>query len=454
MSQRTILFLIADTGAGHRSAANAIRNAIMLISQQEQTEWHARQQDGTENVDAPPLPGYRIEIVDAFEEYSYFPLRGFVKLYGPALRYNPRLYGRVFHLTNRPFTVSAVQTVANPLIHHGLLRLIKSVRPDVIVSIHPLLNHLTVRALQELGLHIPFITVVTDLVSVHYTWFAPGADSYVVPTEQAKQLYLKRGLDPERVLVLGMPIDPKFTLPVGSKEELQRKLGLESGIPVVLLVSGGEGSGLWPTVQAISKARLHVQLLIVTGRNKRLYTYLQRICPSLHVPAKVFGFVQNMPEMMHAADVIVTKAGPGTICEALASGLPLILNRYVPGQEEGNVTYVLENNVGSLARTLIELVDVLRRLVKPGSQVMRQQLENARRISRPRASFEIANHILRYLPHAGVPGIWQSVQSPKQLRVRSKRPSSVVPGSPRRTLRHVGVTLAASRRFPFLKRPR
>ena len=354
-----------------------------------------------------------------------------MRLYGPTIRYSPRLYGRAFKISNRAFGVATVQTVSTPLIHNGLLRLITSVRPDVIVSVHPLLNHLTIRALQDLGLHIPFITVVTDLVSVHYSWFASGADAYIVPTEQAKQLYLERGLDPQRVHVLGMPIDPKFTLPVESKEELQRKLGLERGIPVVLLVSGGEGSGLWPTVQAISKARLQVQLLIITGRNKRLYMHLQRIRSTLHVPAKILGFVQNMPEIMHAADVIVTKAGPGTICEALACGLPLILNSYVPGQEEGNVAYVLENNVGTIAHNSVELIDALRRLVKPGSQIMSQQLENAKRMSRPGTSFEIANLILSYLPSVDKPGIWQSMHSHKQLRTRPKRSrrlSSTLPG--------------------------
>ena len=454
VTQRTILFLIADTGAGHRSAANAIRNAIMLISQKEQEEWHVHQQNSAENNYVQPPSSYRIEIVDAFEEYSHFPLRGVMKLYGPTIRYSPRLYGRAFKLSNRARGVTTVQTVSTPLIHNGLLRLITSVRPDVIVSVHPLLNHLTIRALQDLGLHIPFITVVTDLVSVHYSWFAPGADAYIVPTEQAKQLYLKRGLDPQRVHVLGMPIDPKFTLPVESKKELQHKLGLEHGIPVVLLVSGGEGSGLWPTIQAISKARLQVQLLIITGRIKRLYMHLQRIRSSLHVPAKILGFVHNMPEMMHAADVIVTKAGPGTICEALACELPLILNSYLPGQEEGNVTYVLENNVGSIVHNSVELVDALRRLVKPGSQVMSQQLVNARRISRPRTSFDIANYILSYLPPLGEPNIWQSVQARKALRTRSKRSrrlSSTSPGMPGGLRRPVGGMVSSPRRLSFLK---
>jgi len=425
--QRTILFLIADTGAGHRSAANAIRNAIAVISQQEQEAWQAKQQQHVggiegmaESVMSPgssepstllalPPPTYRIEIVNVFEEYSRFPLREAVKLYGPTIRYNPKLYGRVFHLSNESSRVAAVKTVATPLIHKGLLQLITSVQPDVIVSIHAMLNHVTIEALRDLHLNIPFITVVTDLISVHYAWFAPGADCYIVPTERAKQLYLERDLDPERVRVIGMPIDPKFSRPTESKEELRRKFGLAQDVPVVLLVGGGEGSGgLQEAVRAISRARLPVQMLIITGRNKRLYAHLQRTRSSLHVPAKVYGFVQNMPEMMRAADVIVTKAGPGTIAEALACDLPIILSGYVPGQEEGNVDYVLKNEVGVLAHDAIELVDTLRLLIKPGSLELRRWHENAQRISRPRASFDIAGTILSFLPPLEKPGIWQT----------------------------------------------
>jgi 1,2-diacylglycerol 3-beta-galactosyltransferase len=187
--QRTILFLIADTGAGHRSAANAIRNAIRLISQQEQAEWLARYQSatlaGTQTLAADvamelPPPTYRIEIVDVFEEYSRFPLREAVKLYGPTIRYNPRLYGEVFRRSNQEKTIVTLDSIATPLIFNGLLRLLTTVQPDIIVSIHPLLNSITVRVLRGLGLKIPFITVVTDLVSVHCSWFAPDVGNAIV----------------------------------------------------------------------------------------------------------------------------------------------------------------------------------------------------------------------------------------------------------------------------------
>ena len=460
--QRTILFLIADTGAGHRSAANAIRSAMTFIAQKRQEEWLIQEQAGEEKQKSMPAPtGYRMEIVDVFEGYSRFPLRETVKLYGPAIRYRPKLYGRIYQFSNQAQRFSAMKTVSTPLILNGLLRLIRSVKPDVIVSIHPLLNHVTIRCLQDFDIHIPFITVVTDLVSVHHAWFAPGADAYIVPTTSARELALKQGMDPERVHLMGMPIDPKFSLPPENKQELQHKLGLKPDLPVVLLVGGGEGAmGLRSAVQVISQARLPVQLLIIAGRNKRLYVQLQRIRSSLHVPARVFGFVQNMQEMMHASNVIVTKAGPGTICEAMACSLPIILSGYVPGQEEGNVTYVVENNVGMLAYDSVELINILRLLLKPGSELLRQEQENAQRISRPGASFDIANCILNFLPAAGSPGVWKNGEGKGPSRGNSRQHRSVIParavqpGVPSLRSRTAMRTLRRRfRRIAFLQRP-
>ena len=164
--------------------------------------------------------------------------------------------------------------------------------------------------------------------------------------------------------------------------------------------------------------------------------------------------------MMHASDVIVTKAGPGTICEALACNLPIILSGYVPGQEEGNVTYVEENQVGMLAYDSVELINILRRLLMPGSELLRQELENAKRISRPGASFDIANCILDFLPAAEAPGVWKNGEGKGAGRINSRQRRSSIPS---RTIQP-GVPASRSRvamrtfrrrlrRLAFLQRP-
>lgn len=380
MRKKTILFLISDTGAGHRSAAKAIDQALALLVEQDK-------QAGLEPVE------YETRIIDVFAERAELPVLKIVKLYGPLIRYNPELYGKFF-------TAGGVvlDSAAHVFAISGLMRLLTEMQPDMVVSIHPLVNSMTVRALREINLRVPFITVVTDLVSMHPAWFAPGADAYLVPTEQARQFAVHCGIDAARVHVLGMPIHPKFTQPLPPRNRIRKNLGLLPGKPVVLLTGGGDGAGgLKTAVRAIARANLPVQLLVVTGRNALLLVSLRKLQDKFAVPMTLFGFVDNMPELMHAADIIITKAGPGTICEALACQLPIVLSGFIPGTEEGNVTYVLEHRAGMLALDSATLVASLGQLIDPQSTQLAILRRNAKKLSRPRAVFAIADFLRQLL---------------------------------------------------------
>ncbi len=415
----TILFLISDTGAGHRSAANAICSAMNLLAVENAQE-HPGNQDACfiapitlpregQQVSSPShAPAlYQMKIVDVFEECGLLPLRRTISLYGPAIKYQPELYGQLFHAMNHRASFKALQKLTHPLLQRGLVKLLTSVRPDVIVSVHPLLNHSALQVLAQLGVRVPFITVITDLVSVHRGWVAPAVDACVVPTDAARQVCLQHGMASEKIHLLGMPVDPRFSQPGEPKSVLRRQLGLDPLLPTILLVGGGEGTGkLYTSVRAISRARLPVQLIVVCGRNQRLLERLERIQQRLNVPAKLLGFVQNMPELMHAADVIVTKAGPGTICEALVCGLPIMLTSFVPGQEEGNVSYVLDNGVGRLTETPEKLVEALWEVLQPNAPALAAMRAQVARLSYPRASSDIASLILQQLPPDDSASVW------------------------------------------------
>jgi hypothetical protein len=165
---------------------------------------------------------------------------------------------------------------------------------------------------------------------------------------------------------------------------------------------------------------------IITGRNQRLRADLQRELGEFAMPTHVFGFVKNMPTFMRAADVVVTKAGPGTICEALACDLPIILTGAVPGQEEGNIDYVLDNEVGLYAPTPDDLIAALDRLIEPSGSELAWFRENACRLSHAQASFDIARLILSYVPAGKAPSVWGGWSK----RAHARRPRVTV-------LRHV-----------------
>ncbi|HUY76640.1 MAG TPA: glycosyltransferase [Ktedonobacterales bacterium] len=416
---RTVLFLISDTGAGHRSAANAIHHAMRLVEQQ-----LAASQRSAGDLTRAPRPGahdpnWRVVLVDVFAECGRFPLSKGVFLYGPAITYSPRLYSQLFRMTNSVNRFNAAWRLSQPFIRQGLTQLIERTRPDVIVSVHPLLNHITLQVLRDLDLRIPFLTVITDLFSIHCSWIAPGVTACITPTEEVRQFAINGGVSPRRVRLLGMPIDPKFAMPpTNTLAERKTALGLDPALPVVLLVGGGDGAGgLARAAAALSSERLNAQLVIVTGRNKQLYGELQRQRANFLMPTQVLGFVSNMPELMRAADVIITKAGPGTLSEAMACELPIILTGAVPGQEEGNVNFVIENNMGLLATTPNRIVTALRSLLDPTNPQLAQMRDNVRRLSKPRASFDIARLILSYVPPAGAPSLWESARRPTRGRL-------------------------------------
>jgi 1,2-diacylglycerol 3-beta-galactosyltransferase len=388
----TILFLISDTGAGHRSAASAIAKALHIVYEQER-------------LNGKTAPTVDIRTVDAFAECARFPLRKTVSLYGPMTRHSPRLYGHIFQMTNSTERFNAASRLCQPFLLEGLRSLIEQTQPDVIVSVHPLLNHVTLQALNDSGLHIPVITVVTDLVSAHAAWFACGVDACVVPTQATKNLALAHGLPSRRVHVLGMPVDPSYTTrATSSVAERRYALHLDANLPVVLLTGGGEGvCGLADPVEEIISQHVRVQLLVVTGRNRGLHARLERIGRMgryLHAPTQIalFGFVRNMPELMRASDVIVTKAGPGTISEAVACELPIVLTGAMPGQEEGNIDFVLQHGLGVLAPTAESITRHLADLLNESHPQLNQIRARARAFNQSRAIFAIARLIATYIP--------------------------------------------------------
>ena len=358
-----IVFYFSDTGGGHRSAAEAIIEAVQLDYKNMVT----------------------IEMVDFFKDYAPPPFNRAAQMY-PYMVKAPRLWGASFHATDGRTQARVITTTMWPIARQAAKSLVRSHPADLIVTVHPFANSFALKALGNN--HPPFITVVTDMVTTHALWFDRRADHILVPTETARLRALKYNMPPEKVQVVGLPVADRYCKPMGRKSIQRKKLGWPVDKPIILMVGGGEGMGpLAKTAREIDASGLDVCLVIVCGRNQKLKASLE--AEKWENQTLIYGFTRDMPDFMRASDFIVTKAGPGTIAEALNAELPIILYSKLPGQEDGNVTFVEEEGAGVWAPTPQAVVRTLTRWISRPIE-RKQVIENCRRAGRPEAARRIA----------------------------------------------------------------
>jgi 1,2-diacylglycerol 3-beta-galactosyltransferase len=361
-----VVFYFSDTGGGHRSAAEAIIEAIHL-------EYHNK---------------VTTEMVDFFKEYAPRPFNYAAEMY-PYMVKAPQLWSASFHATDGRARARVITATMWPIARQAARALVRSHPADLIVTVHPWANTF---ALKALGTdRPPFINVVTDMVTTHALWYDNRADLILVPTETARKRAIKYKISPEKVRVVGLPVADQYCKPIGEKNTLRKKLGWPEDRHVVLMVGGGEGMGpLAKTAHAIDASGLDLVLVIVCGRNQRLKADLES--EKWENPIFIYGFTREMPDFMRASDFIVTKAGPGTIAEALNAELPIILYSKLPGQEDGNVTFVQEEGAGVWAPNPQESVRTLTRWISHPAE-RQKVIENCRRAGNPNAARTIA-HII------------------------------------------------------------
>lgn len=361
-----VVFYFSDTGGGHRSAAEAIIEAIDIEYKRKVTT----------------------EMVDFFKDYAPRPFNRVGDMY-PYMVKAPQLWSASFHATDGRARARAITATMWPIARYAAKALVQSHPADLIVTVHPFANTFALKALG--GSRPPFINVDTDMVTTHALWFDNRADLILVPTETALQRALKYRMPPEKVKVVGLPVADRYCKPMVRKSTLRKKLGWTLDKPIVLLVGGGEGMGpLAKTAQEIDASGLDLGLVVVCGRNQRLKAALE--AHKWENPTFIHGFTRDMPDFMRASDFIVTKAGPGTIAEALNAELPIILYSKLPGQEDGNVTFVQEEGAGVWAPTPQEVVRTLTRWISRPAE-RQKVIENCRRAGRPEAARTIARTI-------------------------------------------------------------
>lgn len=337
-----VLFAISDTGGGHRSAAVAISAALDEASEG-RLSW---------------------SIADILRLTEFPVVSSAPSLYDQLSTRWLRLYDLTFQLTNGPRRVDMLSRLVLITARRNISRLLVETQPRVVVVTHPLVHRFVVAARQARKLPFRVITVVTDLVTLHASWAYPGVDLTLVPTDEAYELMYRRGIRPSRMQRTWFPVHPKFAHYNLSTADSRAALGVDIDRPSILLTSGGVGSGrLLELVAEMERAFPSHQLFVVTGKNRAMFEELQRGPRSPH--SRIFGFVDNMEQLMAASDLVITKAGPGTLMEALVMRKPVIITEAVGMQERGNIDFVLNYELGMYCPTNERIIEAVRDLEEP-----------------------------------------------------------------------------------------
>ncbi len=367
-----VLILTTDAGGGHRSVAKALAAGFQAVG------------GATCNV----------HVVDFIAGYAPFPLSRARQVYTFLMRY-PFLWSMFYTTTNtshgRAFNAPAVGLAMEA----GMSRLLREHTPDVVVATHPMGAPALTALLHRRGQSLPYYTVVTDYGGLHTWWAYPFGELWFAPSEETGEHLVRSGIPAERVVVSGYPVHPRFARRTRTAAEIRQALGLEPDRFTALLVGGAEGVGpLAEIVEALASAPAPWQLIAVTGRNRALKEHLDSRAADWAIPVRVEGSVDDMPTRMHAADVLLTKAGGSTLSEGLTCGLPMLLISVLPGQEEENAHYFQGLGVARQALSPAEARAALVGLAAPASARLQQMRSCAQRAARPFASLEIARHVL------------------------------------------------------------
>jgi UDP-N-acetylglucosamine:LPS N-acetylglucosamine transferase len=349
MSQRIpkILIISSDTGGGHRSAAAAIVAGVQKFFEGQ---------------------SYAVRVVRAVEESHALTEKG-VRLYNWLLRNKQHWMKYLYWGMNR-FRPETREFFHKRCIGY-VVELFERWCPHVVVSVHPLTQHLFARVLKELKLadRIPLVSVVTDPYYGFWKgWACDDVTLYLVATDDARRQLIDYGIAPHRIKISGMPVHPKFAYPGEVAARAARSaLGLDPEKFTVFVNAGWEGGGNIPQIfRELVRGELEVQAIFLAGRNEELRADAESLALEASFPIKVIGYSEHVEQLMSAANVMISKLGGLTTFEAFACRLPIIADAITTPmpQEAGAAKLLAKRGAGVLLQRASDIVPVIRRMVE------------------------------------------------------------------------------------------
>ena len=375
MIQRRVCILTLGVGTGHLRASEAVQRALY---------------DANDPIE--------VKLIDALESARRWFHWLYVYPYWWMLRNAPGLWRAVFERRQR---LQHRSTAPHWVFRRGCRKVLSQIgdlTPHLVIVTEIGAAEIATLGRREGWFNAPILAVQTDY-QTEPPWVQPEIDAYCVASEEARGQLIGWGVLPNRVMLCGIPVDAAFALPL-DRAELMQALGLDTRLPVVLVMGGGMGPvPLDSVVTSLERCNAPMQVLAVAGHDRALRHRLEMLRGRVAMDLHLFGWTENVPELMAVSDLLITKPGGLTTAEALAAGLPMILTHPIPGPEERHVRYLSQNGVALHAETLNDIPRLASRLLSSPDE-LHEIRRRAREWSRPDAAHAIAQVAVALLEKA------------------------------------------------------
>lgn len=362
---KSVLLFSVSIGAGHDLAAQALVQEIK--------RWH---------------PDCRTKIVDTFKYINPVLNKVIAGSYMESLKFNPKIWGYLYDQAEQGDKLVDLSQILSKLVSAKMKKLLNEFEPEVIICTHAFPAGILSILKGKGEVRAPLIGVLTDY-TVHPFWIHSNIDKYVIPCSELEPEITAYGVESSKIMPTGIPLRTQFTMQV-DRQKARRSLELADKT-TFLVMGGGLGLGeIEKIISELGNADIDIQVVSVTGKNDRLRTKLQLISASNRI--KVFGFIDNMAEVMSACDFIITKPGGLTTAEVLAVGLPMIIFNPLPGQEARNTEFLLNSGVAVKIRKITNLVAQIKQLM--GNEKRQRQIrEMTVELGKPMAAVTLVNYM-------------------------------------------------------------
>jgi processive 1,2-diacylglycerol beta-glucosyltransferase len=367
-----VLILSASSGAGHVRAAQALEKAF-----------------------AETRAAREVRHIDSLQYTNKLFRNLYSRAYIEMVNRMPDVMGWLYDQMDKPWKNERRRLALDKLNTRPFVKMLQDYQPDLVISTHFLPAEIISWLKAKQRLTTRQAIVVTDF-DVHAMWLCHHYEHYFVALDETREHLTRLGIAPEKISVSGIPIDPVFSRGK-EKGAMRDKHGLFQDRTVIVVSAGGFGVGpIKNLVGSLLELKRPAQVVAICGRNEKLKREIERIGASRAnglVTIKAIGFTTEIDEYMAASDILVGKPGGLTTSESLARGLVLVVVNPIPGQEERNSDHLLEEGAAIRCNNLPVLAYKIDRLLDDRLRFERMR-ENALRLARPRAAFEIVDRLV------------------------------------------------------------